>query len=89
MQDNARQLLKDIPGVIEEPDYNSMDAESFVSQTEFIDKPEIAISVAQDGKEYSLCTLGNYQELGNLRTLALDNCLSLPLTVMSTKTTLQ
>jgi len=60
MQDNARQLLKDIPGVIEEPDYNSMDAESFVSQTEFIDKPEIAISVAQDGKEYSLCTLGNF-----------------------------
>jgi hypothetical protein len=42
------------------PDYAGMGAESLVSQTDLIDKPEVAISISQEGKEYILCTLGNF-----------------------------
>ena len=43
-----------------EPDYAGMGVESLVSQTDLIDKPEVAISISEDGKEYILCTLGNF-----------------------------
>jgi len=43
-----------------EPDYAGMGVESLVSQTDFIAKPEVAISISQDGKEHIICTLGNF-----------------------------
>ncbi len=59
MENNALNLRL-IAGIVEEPDYLSIDQESLVSQTGFIAKPEIALTVSQDGKEYTLCTLGNF-----------------------------
>jgi hypothetical protein len=43
-----------------QPDYAGMGVESLVSQTDDIAKPEVAISISQGGKEYILCTLGNF-----------------------------
>src|SRR5271168_1075582 len=52
-----------IPGIIQEPDFKEMQSQALVSQTEIVHKPEIAISISQNGKEFCLCTLGNFMVL--------------------------
>lgn len=46
-----------------ETDFVEMQRQALVSQTETVLKPEIAISITQNGKEFSLCTLGNFMVL--------------------------